>query len=266
MVRVTLKTLTVSACIWTSVFFLAALIFVGLGGNLYSHSYSKVAISVPFFPETGDEFGLFVGVTAGSDIVPRGRTGNLTIDFSLSELESPEAVHDLYIVHNLWGYDISLTVVDGSLTAILTFDDSRNIEGSPEVTVTRPTEQWVVPEWVRFGREMFVKCPAGHTLITAAEDAEPGCEAIGGALMPIGERLEALFVGSIDCAELQPPVSIVFHELVGLPMDFVQVPQVYIASWRWVTSIMFIAGAVLLPLSLIVCTSHIWVIVGRIYW
>jgi hypothetical protein len=66
--------------------------------------------------------------------------------------------------------------------------------------------------------------------MTAAEDAKPGCEATGGALMPIGEQLEALFVGSVACRELHAPVSIEFHELMGA----------------------FITGAVLLPMSFVV--------------
>jgi hypothetical protein len=93
MISVSTKTLRIS-------------VFISLGANLHIYSYSTVAISISFFPETGDEFGLFVGVIGGSDIIPA-------------------AMHEFYSVHDLWVYDISLSVVDSSWSSILAFGDSR---------------------------------------------------------------------------------------------------------------------------------------------
>jgi hypothetical protein len=256
MVSCSFKQYIISALLSSFLPFFLGVVLMSIGGGLLTRSYSTVAISVPLFPETGDEFGLFAGATSS--------TGNLTVDFSLSELVMPDSTHDIYLVHNLWGYDISLSVIDGFGNSALAFDDSRNVEGSPEIEVARPTERWTVPEWARFGREMFVKCPAGSTLVTTAEDVEPSCLALGGALMPIGEHLEALWIGSLPCAILQPPATFVFHELIGLPMDFVQVPQMYIVSWKLTTSTFFIAGAVLLPLGVVVFAFHTYAIIGRI--
>jgi hypothetical protein len=168
------------------------------------------------------------------------------VEFSLSELIEPAKEHDVYLIHNLWAYSVDLAIEDGDGNRPLAFAESRNLGASAAVDVERPTELWAVPPWARFGAEMFVRCPTGRTLVTAEADAEPMCALLGGALMRIGEYLEALAVGSIIWDEIVPPVRFVFHRLEGLPMDFVQTPQLFIASWRTESSVVFTIGVIFL--------------------
>jgi hypothetical protein len=233
--------------------FILAGVLLGIGKSTQVQCYSTVAVSVPLFPCTPDGLGLFAGVsllsnsTSGFCSSPLPAT--LSIEFSLGELVKPDLPQDIYFLHNLWGYDINFTLLDGSNESVLTFGDSRNVDGSKEADVVRPAEQWAVPEWARFESEMYVKCPTNHTLITEEEEIEPGCAVLGGALVPIGEHLEALKTGSVTWENPVPPVRFVFHKLAGYPMDFVDTPRMYITSWSEPLSLIFIMGVVCLILA-----------------
>jgi hypothetical protein len=84
---------------------------------------------------------------------------NQTHEFSLSEDVNPEALHDISLLHNFRG--------DFGFSCAL--NDSRNINGSQDVDVVRPTERWSVLNLLRFDGEMYVKCPTGRPLVTSEE-------------------------------------------------------------------------------------------------
>jgi hypothetical protein len=258
-------TIFVTVVLPSFIFLTLGIVFLVIGKSLRTHSYSTVAVSVPLFPSTPERTGVFVGVSlspnSSADFFPFDPPENLTIEFSLSELVKLDVRQDVYLLHNLWGYDISLTVLDGFNASVLTFDDLRNLDGLAEADVARPAEPWAVPEWARIDREMYVKCPTGHTLITADEEAEPGCAVFGGVLIPIAEYLQALPAGALVWGELEPPVRFVFSELTALPMDFVQVPQMFIASWSQPWSGIFVAGIVCLVM-VGVAPVALWFAVG----
>ena len=212
----------------------AAVWIVGSVRPAYYHS--TVLFSVPLFPTTIDHFSWYIGVNTpqnlDSIVFPLESLGDTDIDILLLDINQPDKPQTVYLLHNLWGYDVNLSIVDSDGVHLYEFESRRNIDYDSYVKTEDFDKREILPSELMHHGNAYVKCSTNHTLVTMEEDVEPGCHELGGSLININERLQTLLVQDVVFATGNPPIHFVFHQLKVLPMDFIHTPQMYIASWK----------------------------------
>ena len=196
-----------------------------------------------------------------TDIVfPLESLSDMNVDIYLLDIEHPGDKQTIYLLHNLWGYDINLSIVDANEDLLMEFVSVSNIDYETYAQPEDFLDLEILPDSMLYSGNPYVKCPTIHTLITMEEMVEPMCEELGGTLLTINERLQKIVVGDFTFADAVPPIRFVFHNLKVLPMDFIQTPQMYIASWRVTRkSALMSAGTVMTIVSIVViAVVNVW--------
>ena len=218
------------------VFLVAGVSVLSVGLVRPGYYCSTVLFSVPIFPTTVDNFSWYIGVNPpqvlDSYVFPLESLGDTDVDMLLLDINHPEQPQDVFLLHNLWGYDINLSIVDSDRAHLYEFEARRNIDYESHVETQDFVESDILPSELMHHGNAYVKCSANHTLITMEEDIEPMCHELGGSLLNIDERLQTLHVKEVIFSRGNPPIHFIFHNLKVLPMDFIHTPQMYIVSWK----------------------------------
>lgn len=189
--------------------------------------------SVPLFSTQEDNYGWYIGITpqepVAESVYSISELGDIDIEMTVLEIEDPEEEQTLYLLHNMWGYDIDITVMDARKDVYLKFSTQRNLDYD-EIDSNIVSE--TIPSELMHHGYVFTRCPTNHTLITMEENVEPDCNNPGGYIMPIRHDLQRISLGKFTFNSCVPPIHFIFHKLRALPMNFVDTPQMYITSWK----------------------------------
>jgi hypothetical protein len=209
----------VSASIHSVLLPIIAIPVMTIGSVHKSVAETSVLLDIPVFPSTDDRMSHFIGVKSHSDlesfVFPLELQSNFSIPFDISDVGDPGFVQDFYLIHNFWKYKITVTVVDGLSQAVKTFSDMRNIDRIDEDVHHSPVD---LLDGMIHDNKSYIKCPLEHIMITLEEDREP-------------DGLGPLLLGEVRRDRITPSIHFVFADLFGLPMDFIQSPQLCIGSW-----------------------------------
>jgi hypothetical protein len=190
-----------------------------IGARRPGYYQSDVLISVPLAPEPQDLFSYW---TVSPPV-------NLTIAVPLSKADG-SAINggtDLKIVHNLFGYNLSLVIQFPAVTA--TFSVARNaVIGR----ITDPTPARIdssgLPGSLATDGYFRVGCP---NPTAATSSIEPHCKRRIGGLMQLTDTYEVMHI-----LEISEPngtdLFVTFRMGAVVPTDFIDVPQMYIALWK----------------------------------
>jgi hypothetical protein len=158
----------------------------------------------------------------------------MAIPISFSGIVSPDEPQIGYLIHNLWGYNFTLRICPSAVACADGFAKTfvHNVDFSaPNQTLDMPFTLDLFPAANFTGGRTTVECPI-PTLITQALGVEPWCKDKG---YPV--RLQGPFqyfeVGEVTYQNIANDVVwIVFENFGALPRDYINVPQMYWASWK----------------------------------
>ena len=90
----------------------------------------------------------------------------------------------------------------------------------------------IIPSTMLIRNNVLVRCPFS-TLFTMSEGAEPSCSRnYFGELIEFLQPFQIIEVGDVVFHDIFPPIYLVFHNSQGFPMNFVDTPILFFASWK----------------------------------
>ncbi|OHS99436.1 hypothetical protein TRFO_08357 [Tritrichomonas foetus] len=236
-------------------FLIAGITCWSIGGNTPDYYHSGVLTSVPLFSTTQNGFSDYVVVKPidGVDVYPTPNSSQVLIEIAYSNFVAPKKTQTVYLLHNLWGYSINISIAGRDLKPLLnkTVQQNYNIPIESLLLPKSETLANTLPEQMLHQGDVFVRCPL-RTLVTTLEGVDPSCSRlIFGELMSFPQPLQIVEIGDIIFHNIIPPIYVIFEDSRALPMNFVDVPQIFIASWKKsYGSSLTISGIVITSISL----------------
>lgn len=245
---------------------------------LYFHSGVLTSIPVYSTSFDGyDSYGIVTPIK-GVNVYPASilnRT-DVSIEIPYSNFLYPEKSQTVYLLHNFWGYSINISIIGGdskpSLNRIIEqnfFTDDifpfsqLNSQDQNERLIPKRhhhhfwtndnveillddlvppqmmTISKIIPSTMLIRNNVLVRCPL-RTLFTTLEGAEPSCSKnYFGELMEFQQPFQIIEIGDVVFHDIFPPIYVVFHNSQGFPMNFVDIPMLFFASWKKTNSKIF---------------------------
>lgn len=199
-----------------------------VGSFTPSYYVTSTLTSIPVYPNTS-MFGYYVPFSRVE--YPDGYPDDAYVEISYQDIEKPRKTHDLYLLHNFWGYSLNISIYGGERDSEFSFFQERNMNNEgPFTTPDDKSGRSLLPPQLKTNNYISVKCP-NSTIITKERGIEPKCTWIGGYHMVFHDSLELLHIGQLKFSTLHVPLRIVFHNFKALPIDFIHIPQIYYGSW-----------------------------------
>lgn len=222
----------------------------GVGANNSGYMTTQSLISVPLFPMTADKLGLYgAAVYNGSAYYPDQNEYNITINAESIYRPLSDKMK-LYLFHNLWGLNASLTVKSGnSIVATKNFSFNTNDENVDENAVSSMESiKGYASDFEENGASLTY-CPYS-TLITLENDIDTLCKS-GKYPMKIPGKFSSLIIMENDFDEVFN-LTFEFSNLQGLPRNFIEIPQLYIGGFKETSKdALIITGIVFVMIGLV---------------
>lgn len=193
------------------------------------------------------------------------------LEIPYSNFVWPEKSQTVYLLHNFWGYSINISIIGGDSRPFLNkfleqnffpTDNPLPLSSNPKspndndhknpkrhhhyfwttenvgtlledlVPAHYVTLSKIIPSTMLVRNNVLIRCPL-KTLFTTLEGADPSCsQLIFGELMELQQPFQLIEVGDVVFHDIFPPIYVVFHNSKGLPMNFVDIPMLFFASWK----------------------------------
>jgi hypothetical protein len=190
-----------------------------IGANKPGYYQSDTIISVPLAPQAGDPVSYWTVSPAA----------NLTIAVPLRKADGGTIEGDtvVRIVHNLFGYNLSLAIQFPRTDA--TFSVARNaVIGHITDPDANRIDSSGLPASLAIGGYFRVACP---NPTAATSSIEPQCRRRIGSLMQLPDTYEVIDI--LEISELNDTdIFLTFRTGAVVPTNFIDVPQMYIALWK----------------------------------
>ena len=231
-------------------------------GSLRPQYYSMKALrTIPIYPQTDDRFTYWVGVnsTDTSVLMPYSEFYPISFRFDTNDFEKPGIASDFYLIHNLFGYNISLSVIDAKNNIILVKRlELNSIIGKYDLENVSLKQPYLLPLELRSSGDFRVHCPY-PTLVTDLKGIGHKCQSNVGYIMPIEDQISLIDLGKIDLNEDNFPITISFSSMKVLTRDFIHTPMIFLTSWEESDSIELVSAGVLMTsvgfVSLVISVS-----------
>lgn len=198
-------------------------------------------------------------------------TTNVSIEIPYSNFVYPDKPQTVYLLHNFWGYSINISIIGGDSRPFLNKIVEQNFFTDENTAFSRSYSQdeiksdnfqpkrhhhhfWtsenveillddlvpphmltvdkIIPSTMLVRNNVLVRCPM-KTLFTSIEGAEPSCsQNYFGELIELQQPFQIIEIGDVVFHDIFPPIYVVFHNSQGFPMNFVDIPMLFFASWK----------------------------------
>lgn len=222
---------------------------------------SDTLISLPVFPTTEDKLSKYIGVIqSGDTYVYPEPAKKFSFSFS-SEGFSDIREQDLYIIHNLWGYNFNFSIISNQFTKTYINSQNMNLK-EPNVIDPKFYDKLFLPKKLMHHDRYQFRCPVS-TLFT--KEIEPFCNNSKGYLAEIKNKFQVIELGGIDFSLFGDDITLYFQYLEAYPYNFIDTPQMFLSSWRKSNSIaLYIAGIVFTVISIVSLIIFIIILVLEI--
>jgi hypothetical protein len=224
---------------------------IGIGA-LRPPAYRTVSLtSIPLCRSSPIAASDYIGLPLSAWCSPPASSAyNVTVPIPLSGVLFPDEAQLAYIIHNLWGYAFTVRVCGAPASCQGGFAQSfsHNTNFSDPNATEDPAFALGMSPMETVGRMRTpVACPHA-TLITQSMGIEPACRNANGYPARIAGKLQYAAVGEVTYSQVSTEtVWIVFENMIALPMNYAEEPQVYWASWAKSNGeSLIVAGAVVL--------------------
>lgn len=225
----------------TCLIFVASFIFLIIGipcwiiGSFRPFYYAAdFLVSLPIYPTTEDGMSYWIGSKTGNAIeeYSQGIPIEIPVSVELSYKASSKVKLDLYLIHNLWGYNVSMHINEAEFFKLETKDIYKlNPIGNTTIPSMKYMATVEMPKELQEYGAFRIKCPFS-TLITIENELEPKCSREIGYFMKLVGKYQVSHIGTIIPLEKGPyTLPIIFDNITVLPYDFIETPQMYLAAW-----------------------------------
>ncbi|OHT06750.1 hypothetical protein TRFO_05422 [Tritrichomonas foetus] len=227
-----------------------------VGALMAEFKSSGSILSIPLYPTAKNGLCQYVGVIPdGRDIYSIDNVTNFTINFPFTLFNDISSKQDLYIIHNLWGYNfnVSVTSIKGKTTSFGNFYRNDGLNRSNDVPVEDIyLMSQILPDDMKKYNKYFVFCPVS-TLATKDLQIEPECNSTFGALTSFRSGFQTIRAGEVDIGQHHASsvdvnnhdegLKITFTNLTANPMNYINPPMMFVALWKGTISRSLINGA-----------------------
>lgn len=218
-------------CIYVNIFFIDVIIFV-TGATLWIVGSKKeyfeqipFLISIPLYPDPDSPYDILYGLP--QSWIQNHK--NTSFTFSTAFLSEYKGNVDLYLFHNLWGYDFKLQVTDSTGRVVLNSDFNLNQNlANPEKSSVSRSLLLKYPIKI-YGKDITqIYCPY-HTQITDSLGIDCKRQLTFAYLNP---NVSSLQLGSYNFKSSSTNLNFTFTNFTAYPYDYITPPQAFVTGYR----------------------------------
>jgi hypothetical protein len=221
-------------------------------------------LSVPLCPIGSFPYKEFIGAGIPDSGLCSSSTAEFTVQVPVWLIANRDVEHTMFLVHNLWNYDIDMAVCSGSCEdPSIEFAVSR-IEGPSSSELRGAREDGFLPsDFFDQSNHARVYCP-NSTLETVGRERTATCQSANGDYFRLKGGFEKIEIGRVKYSELQTDQTrLVFKSVRVTPRNFIELPQLFwFSRCKSGMNSVLIAGIVMLVLS--VALPFLWVLGVRV--
>jgi hypothetical protein len=183
-------------------------------------------LSIPLCPTGTFPYSEYIGDWIPESGVCSSGPAQFRILFPLSQVENRDTEQTVFLVHNLWNYQISVGLCSDSCeNPPFLFNHSRT-DGAKDLESL--LEDDLLPsDLIGPSDHVRVFCP-NSSLPSRGREPAPVCQDPSGAWYDLDGLFEKLEVGKVKYSGLSSnQTSVVFRALTVTPRDFIEAPQMY---------------------------------------
>lgn len=220
-------------------------------GSIRPYYYTLPAfISIPVYPSSTNPYGYVYGVQK-SEADSFGENSNITF-FTGSLFRDVKEKIDLYLLHNLWGYDFTLQIYNsaGSNVFSKSFSSNMNITNPNDGSVADDMDfLHNLPSELFINSNSRIYCPF-ETQITDEIGIADSCNDT--AYTEYNPKITKLSLISYDFDDNDRNLTFVFKQFKGYPFNYIGTPQVYITGFTQTNAkALLITGPVFLVIAVL---------------